>query len=183
MKSVDKDDRAEWAQRHVCRSGTEIIDSQLRTRAHNLLRRSELTSERLAQRARGKQVTSEVEGTLYYTVTHLEANKYYRASEQGVKSKVMWKGLTLQRLKELWSVRAKTETLIYYSGWSVRTWSMHPNTAHACICSGKPNTTIGWKPVRTLYCHISWYCYSYYWYLNKGKQKKVLKENKDNKDI
>ena len=62
-----------------------MIDSQLRTRAHNLLRRSELMSERLVQRARGKQVTSEVEGTLYYTVTHLEANKYYKTSEQGVK--------------------------------------------------------------------------------------------------
>ena len=36
----------------------------VRTRAHNLLRSSELTSI-------SKQVTSEVEGTLYYTVKHL----------------------------------------------------------------------------------------------------------------
>ena len=42
----------------------------------------------VSTKARGKQVTSEIEGTLYYTVTHLEANKYYKTSEQGVKSKV-----------------------------------------------------------------------------------------------
>ena len=36
-----------------------------------VLRSSELTSVELAIKAIGKQVTSEIEGTLYYTVTHL----------------------------------------------------------------------------------------------------------------
>ena len=39
---------------------------------------------------------------------------------------------------------AKTETLIYYSGWSV-----HPNTTYTCPSICNTTTAIGWKPNRT----------------------------------